>query len=122
MKKLLCVALCLLAACSSSPHLQEGRWSGTLTPMNHPEMATPVAYEVGYEGDTLTIVLLGPGGDTVPTRTVRLAADTLYFTFVEPEESVPLDCTLGREDAGGFAGRCADAAGKWARFTMRPPE
>lgn len=119
MKYLLCL-LVPLAACGPSTRLEEGRWTGTLTPMNHPEMANPVAYEVRYEDDALTIDLAGPGGASLSTRDLRLTADSLYFTFDEPEEDVALDCALGR-DADGFVGRCTDAEGKWARFTMQPP-
>lgn len=122
MSRLYCFALLALAACASPERLDEGRWTGTLTPMNHPEMANPVAYDVGYAGDTLRIALVGPGGGTLPTRDVRLTADTLHFAFNEPEEQVPLRCALGREPTGGFAGRCTDASGQWARFTMQPPE
>lgn len=120
LKTPLCLAL-LLAACGSSSRLEEGRWTGALTPMNHPNMENPVTYDVSYAGDALAVYLVGPGGATVPTRDLLLTADTLYFTFDEPEENVPLDCALGREE-DGFAGRCTDADGKWARFTMRPPE
>lgn len=122
MTRALYAALTLLAACGTSSQLQEGRWTGALTPMIHPDMANPVAYDVRYEAGALHIDLVGPGGAAVPTRDVRLAADTLRFTFDEPEERVPLRCALGRDGAGGFAGRCADPTGKWARFTMRPPE
>lgn len=109
-----------LAACQSAPILDAGRWTGTLTPMNHPDMATPVAYDVQYEGTRLVIDLIGPNGTTTPTRRPRLDGDTLFFSFEEPEEQVRLDCALGRADTEAFAGRCADAAGKWARFTMIP--
>ena len=102
--------------------LAEGRWSGTLTPMNHPEMENPIAYDVGYEGDDLRIDLVGPDGAALPTRDVRLTADTLFFVFDEPEENVPLRCALARDETDHLAGRCTDASGKWARFTMQPPE
>jgi hypothetical protein len=119
----LCASLLFtLAACGSPDRLAEGRWSGTLTPMNHPEMANPIAYDVGYEADALHIAVVGPEDTALPTRGVRLTADTLYFAFDEPEENVPLRCALGRENADHFAGRCTDTAGKWARFTMQPPE
>lgn len=121
MKPLLLLALLGLTACGSSSRLEEGRWTGALTPMNHPDMANPVAYDVSYHGDALAIDLIGPGGAAVPTRDVRLTDDTLYFAFDEPEENVTLSCALGRAD-GGFAGRCTAPDGKWARFTMRPPE
>jgi len=90
--------------------------------MNHSDMANPIAYDVRYEGDALAIDLIGPGGETIPVRGTRLEEDTLFFVFDEPEEGVALECALAREDAGKFAGRCTDASGKWARFTMQPPE
>lgn len=126
MKLLLyCATLCLLTACgtsSQSSRLQEGQWTGGLTPMNHPDMSMPLAYDVGYEGDALTLALSGPGGMEMPARDVALQGDTLHFVFDEPEEGVPLQCALGRQAAAGsLEGRCTDAEGKWARFTMTPP-
>ncbi len=121
MRKLLGLALCALAACATPPQLEEGRWTGTLTPMNHPDMANPIAYDVRYVGNDLAVDLIGPDGATVPTRDIRLEADTLYFAFNESEANVPLQCALGRDETSGFSGRCADASGKWARFTMRSP-
>lgn len=122
MNKTLCATICLVAACGASAELEEGRWTGDLTPMNHPDIANPVVYDVRYEGSALHIDLIGPGGAVVPTREVSLETDTLRFNFNEPEEGVPLRCALRRDGSGGFAGRCADVDGKWARFTMRPPE
>lgn len=123
LSRLLPLAVLLaLAACVSTSSLPEGRWTGALTPQRHPEMETPVAYDVRYEGDALAIDLIGPGGTPVPTRDVRLTPDALLFAFDEPEEGVPLDCRLERDGGGSFAGRCTDAEGQWARFTMRPPE
>ncbi len=111
-----------LTACSpSSPPLEPGVWTGTLTPMNHPDLHQPVTYDVQSSNGALSIALVGPGGQAVPTRSVQLDPDTLFFTFDEPEEQVPLDCALVR-DADELAGRCTDASGKWARFTMRPPK
>jgi hypothetical protein len=119
--------VCLLAACAASPVLEEGRWTGTLTPMNHPEMETPVGYEVRHADEGLSIVVIGPGGERVPARRPRLEGDTLTFSFVEPADQVLLTCTLARtrppdSPTAGFAGRCVDPTGKWAQFTMRRPE
>jgi hypothetical protein len=111
----------LLSACQSSPGLEAGRWTGTLTPMNHSEMKTPVSYDVRREGAELAIDLIGPGGAPVSTRNPRLEGDTLFFAFSEPEEQVPLKCALGAEKTGGYAGKCIGPSGKWARFTMSPP-
>ena len=112
----------LLAACTSSPPvLEEGRWTGALTPMNHPEMTNPIAYEVRSGEEGLTIDLVGAGDTPIPTRRPHLEGDTLAFSFTEPEEQVLLACSLGRVGSEGFAGRCTDESGKWARFTMEPP-
>ena len=89
--------------------------------MNHPAMVTPLTYEVSYRGDELVLVLVGPDGIEIPTRDVSLQVDTLRFIFDEPEVGVALQCALGRLTTGGFEGRCTDAKGKWARFTMHPP-
>ena len=119
----LCAALGGFAACSSTPEspLPEGTWTGALTPMNHPEMANPVTYAVRYDDGALAIDLIGPNGSATTTRDVQLEADTLRFAFDEPEEGITLRCALGGTAEHGFAGRCADASGKWARFTMAPP-
>jgi hypothetical protein len=45
----------------------------------------------------------------------------LHYRFDEPEEGVTLQCALGHRADGHFDGRCTDAAGQWARFTMMPP-
>lgn len=106
---------------STTPQLAEGRWTGTLTPMNHPDMQNPIGYEVGYPGDSLRIQIVGPSLTAIPTYRPRLQGDTLYFAFDEPEEQVRLNCALAGTPSEGFAGRCVDATGKWARFMMRPP-
>ena len=124
--------LLLVAACrpdsSTAVRIPEGTWIGALTPQNHPEMQTPVGYQVRYARDRLQVDLVGPGGDTMATRRPRLDGDTLRFAFQEPEEQVVLTCALGREARDGealsatpvqFAGRCTDPNGQWARFTMR---
>jgi hypothetical protein len=110
-------------ACSntSQPNLETGTWTGTLTPMNHPEMANPVTYAVDYPDGTLSIDLIGPGGASLPTRSIHYTADSLHYAFDEPEEGVTLRCALGRQPNDGFAGRCTDANGQWAHFTMVPP-
>lgn len=92
-----------------------------MTPMRHPDMETPVAYRVAQDQGTLAVTLEGPNGTEVPLRDVTVDADTLRFVFNEPEEGVQLTCALAGTPVDGFAGRCTDADGQWARFTMRPP-
>lgn len=121
---LFAATLSVIGACAtpaSAPTLPEGTWTGALTPMNHPEMANPVTYDVRYPEGTLAIDLIGPDDSRIATRAVRLTADSLHYTFDEPEEGITLQCALGRRSGGHFDGRCTDAAGQWARFTMVPP-
>lgn len=118
---LVAVVLVSLSACGPSPPSggappEEGTWTGTLTPMNHPDTATPLTYEMQSEDGTLLIDLIADE-TMLPTRDVHMEGDTLFFAFNEPEADVPLQCALGR-DGSEFTGRCADASGKWARFTM----
>lgn len=115
-----------MASCTSidettTPRIQAGEWAGGLTPMNHPEMETPLRYGVSYEDDSLRIVLYGPDITAMPAQDAALTGDTLRFSFEEPEENVRLDCALGRRSDNRFEGRCSDDGGKWARFTMIPP-
>ena len=51
----------------------------------------------------------------------RVEGDTLSFVFNEPEAGVLLTCALARQADERYAGRCVDAEGKWAHFTMTPP-
>lgn len=109
MRPLLPVLALLSASCSFSPTgqpLKQGRWAGTLTPMNHPGMENPVSYEVRYSWKDLLIKLIGPDGVPIATHSPRLEADTLYFSFKEPEEQVLLNCVLaGHGTTGGSCDR-----------------
>lgn len=117
------IFIVILISCQSSPQIEEGHWTGTLTPMNHPDMHNPIGYEVTFKNEGLIVQIIGPDSSLIPTRNTRVENDTLYFQFNEPEEQVELDCKLGRQENlyKGFVGRCTDESGKWARFTMIPP-
>ncbi|NGP88089.1 hypothetical protein [Fodinibius halophilus] len=123
MKYLILLLVCVAVSCQSNDQrLEEGRWIGSLSPMSHPDMENPVAYAVSYnENDELEIILIGPSGDPIQTRKPELKADTLTFSFKEPEEQVFLNCKLVREQSA-FSGKCTDMEGKWAQFTMNPPQ
>lgn len=118
----LLILILFLSTCTSQSRLEEGRWTGTLSPMNHPEIDNPVAYEVSYSDDELSVSVLGPGGETITTQNPVFEGDTLFFSFNEPEEQVLLNCALARTNGMSFEGRCSDTEGKWARFTMEPPQ
>ena len=124
--KFLCsfILFLLLISCHEEPQLQVGTWSGSITPMNHPEMANPISYKVTYPEEVMTIDILGPDSSLISERNVRFENDTLFFQFDEPEEQVPLDCELGRQanQEVHFSGRCTDASGQWALFTMIVPK
>lgn len=119
---LLLVGVVLMACPSGASRLQDGRWTGTLTPMNHPDMQTPIALDVRTTGGSIEIVILGPDGGTLPAREIDFDDDTLAFTFDEPEAGIPLRCDWTRQPDGGFAGRCTDPEGKWAHFEVDPAE
>lgn len=129
--RFLAVALCVFTACgqkndsttelqAQDAQLKEGLWTGVIVPMHHPEQETPLSYVVTHPEEILSIAIVGPDGSLLLTRDARLDGDTLRFVFNEPEEGVELTCALGAVQ-GAYEGRCTDASGKWARFTMSPP-
>ncbi|NBC64777.1 MAG: hypothetical protein GVY07_03805 [Bacteroidetes bacterium] len=116
--------LLFITACRPNPDLKVGLWTGTLSPMNHPEMENPINYKISYPSGSLSIDVISPDSSIIPTRNVQFENDTLYFQFNEPEEQVSLNCALGRTKSqeGHLSGRCTDPNGQWAYFTMIPPE
>jgi len=123
MKKLLsafCIVL-IVIGCKSEQKLSVGRWSGYLTPMNHPEMQAPISYLVDYINNELQISIIGPGNSIIPANNTFLTTDTLYFSFYEPEEQLRLQCALGRSEEISYSGKCIDDSGIRAIFTMNEP-
>lgn len=121
---LLFTALIMTISCNSmdTDRIKQGTWTGYLTPMNHPEMKNEVSYNVEYVENGLQIELIGPGGNPIQTETPQMKNDSLFYSFDEPEEGVTLNCKLGKKESGSFEGRCSDASGKWAYFSMTPPK
>lgn len=113
----------VLASCESPPPiLQQGKWTGTIVPMNHPEMRSDLYYRVSYEGDALQILIGMPEMESRDARNIHLTADSLHFEFDEPEPDVPVKCAFGLQPTGTYEGPCSEASGKSAYFTMRPPD
>lgn len=104
------------------PTLEEGKWTGTIIPIAHPDQRTEVYYRVSYESQDLRIQIGTSETEARPVRAIQLTADSLRFIFNEPEADVELSCTFGLQSNGVYEGPCADAAGKSAHFTMRPPD
>jgi len=120
-------ALCCVAAGTAVAQEREtgplaaGQWIGDLVPMNHPDHATPLRFDIEVEDAVIRLTVVGPDSTGLEAYDVSLSADTLRYTFDEPEADVPLRCVLARADGGSFEGRCADEGGKWAHVRMRPP-
>jgi hypothetical protein len=124
MKHLLLLATALLIFSCNTPGskpISEGTWTGYLTPMNHPDMKNEVSYNVQYTNNELGIELKGPGGQPIQTMDPHIKNDSLFYSFNEPEEGVTLTCKLAKSETGTFEGRCTDPSGKWALFSMIPP-
>ena len=117
---LICVMVVAMS-CQGNRVLQEGRWSGSLSPGNHPEMSTPLEYDVENEGDRIVINIIGPDKSILETRDVTFTDNVLSFKFTEPEESVELTCNLTEDKDATYQGKCKDQEGKWALFKMVPP-
>jgi hypothetical protein len=123
------VCIFALAACSAStlaaqdaPTLLElGVWSGSLTPMHHPDAPTPLGIAVSGSVGSQAIEIRGPGDLVLPTHDVAVSEAGVVFSFLEPEADVPLRCDLRFDHGGTLTGRCTDPDGKWARLTLRPP-
>ncbi len=108
----------ILLSCTSNK-LSTGQWSGSLTPGNHPEMVTPINYEVTYIKNELVLWIISPDGSRLETRSPKFENGTLTFQFNEPEEGILLDCKLEGGNQNGFMGECKDDSGKSARFDMK---
>ncbi len=118
---LLGLTIFLFIGCQSDKKLEAGRWVGSLSPMNHPEMENPLTYDVSYTDGKLSIDIMGPDSTVMGTKDPRIQNDTLYFSFEEPEEQVLLTCKMADKGDHVYAGRCTDNSGKWAYFRMRYP-
>jgi len=98
--------------------LTQGTWTGTISP---PGMeAIPVQFEVSGSGSALSISVttaLFPGA--ISLNDIRVEGTSMTFWF-EPGPRV--ECTLTRDDTGGYAGPCTDgSADGGGGMTMVPP-
>ena len=116
------LGILLLPACSAPETLPDGRWTGSLTPMNHPEMRTPLSYTVSHPDGVLAISMDGPGGEGMPFINPVFELGSLSYAFIEPEGGNRLRCRLDQQPDATLEGRCTDPSGKWALFRMVPPE
>jgi len=89
--------------------------------MHHPDVRTPLRFEVSDSAGSPSIEIHGPEGLILPTHEIAVSEAGVAFSFFEPEADVLLRCDLRFDDEGVLNGRCSDPYGKWAILRMRPP-
>jgi len=126
MKRILLAAVFAVFTVALAPHataqsLEEGMWTGTMTPPGDGD-GVEIGYEVKMDGDVLMIALLPPEGegaddDRYEFSEVRMEDGNLVFWW-QPGPRV--DCVLEPlED--GFEGECTDESGGTGILSMFPP-
>jgi hypothetical protein len=103
----------------SAQELEQGTWTGTLTPPPGGEI--PVSFEVGGTGGALSIVMSAPLVEPpMAFNEVKLDGDELTFWWAP---DIRLDCKLLRKDDGSFEGPCSDGSGPAGEgiLKMLPP-
>lgn len=55
----------MLSGCTNADTLPEGRWTGSMSPMNHSDLRTDIVFDVSITAGELPIVLIGPGGKEI---------------------------------------------------------
>lgn len=108
-------AVTLLPIPGAAQVLEEGTWTGTMTPPEGGD--APVTYDVSRGPGGLEITMTVEGMDPRPLRDIRLEDDVLRFTF---DMGVEVTCNLTARDGGGFAGPCGDEDRQAGRLTMTP--
>jgi len=111
MKKTLLFVLALIAAAPvGAQELEQGTWTGTLTPPAAPAgVEVPVTFEVGGTDGALSIVMSAPMVEPpMVFNDVKLDGDELTFWWAP---DIRLDCRLLRREGGIFEGPCSDGSG-----------
>jgi biopolymer transport protein ExbD len=98
--------------------LQAGQWTGsTVIPSGDGFQLT---YDVTHSDSTIQIVVDAGARGRFSFSDVRLAHDTLTFTF-QPGPTV--QCILPRQADGSYSGKCTDpTSGDTMTITMVPPK
>jgi len=109
----------LLISCSTSQQLPSGQWSGHFSSMNKPDNPINLKYKVGLQQDTISLEIYGPQGMYIQTDGLAMTKDTLFFSYEKLDQTGTLSCALKKVNRHYYYGRCTDAEGKWAVFTMK---
>lgn len=97
--------------------LQDGTWTGTVTPPNGEVIE--VTYEVHTMNDTLHIRIATPQFGSFDFKDIVVKDDALLFSWTPGNDF--LTCDLKRRDDGSYEGECVDAGGVPGVLLMRPP-
>jgi len=109
----------LLTSCSTAKKLPSGQWSGYFSPMDQADKRTMLKYEVGHQQENVSLQIFGPQGMNIQTNGLEISKDTLFFSFNKMNQSGLLSCALKKVNKNYYYGRCTDAEGRWAVFTMK---
>ncbi len=97
--------------------LKSGTWSGTGAGPGGE--AFDITFEVRNDGDSLSIALIAPDGESFPLSQIRLEEGKLLFQW---EPGVVVNCVLVPGEGGSFSGPCTDEEGGTGTLTMVPPQ
>lgn len=109
----------ILSSCSTTKKLPSGPWSGYFSSMDKPDNRINLKFEVNHQQENVSLQIFGPRGMDIQTNGVAMTKDTLYFSFNKMDQTGLLSCALKKVNKNYYYGRCTDAEGRWAVFTMK---
>jgi len=109
----------MLTSCSTTQKLPSGLWSGYFSSMDKPDTQTSLSYEVDHRQENVSLQIFGPRGMNIQTKGIEMTKDTLFFSFSKMDQTGSLSCALKKVNKNYYYGRCTDAEGRWAIFTMK---
>jgi len=109
----------IMTSCSTTQKLPSGQWSGYFSSMDQPDNRTTLRYEVDHRQENINLQIFGPRGMNIQTNGIEMTKDSLFFSFDKQNLTGTLSCALKKVNKNYYYGRCADAEGRWAVFTMK---
>jgi hypothetical protein len=97
--------------------MAQGTWTGKGVDPGGEEF--PITFEVASAGDSLSIMIVGPDGESMALSKIRFEEGKLLFTW---EPGVVVNCVLSPVEGGGYSGPCTDENGGSGIITMTPPQ
>lgn len=87
--------------------------------MDKPANRIDLTYEVDNQQKDVSLEIFGPRGMNIQTNGLEMSKDTLFFSFDKMDQTGKLSCALKKVNKKYYYGRCTDAEGRWAVFTMK---